>query len=180
MELNVTSKGIELTPETQRHIERKLGRLNRHLHNIIETRVEITEEKTKSRQHRFLARVTVSGSNTQLHGEERGETILTAIDNVAKVMQRQIEHHKGKLQDKKNKGSSITKDGLGEKVEPIQDRKYIIKQLNIKPMSVAEATDQMKLLGYDFFFFNNTDTEKLTLLYQRKDGNYGLIEPERC
>ena len=106
MELHVTSKGIELTPEAQQHIQRKLGRLNRHFRNIIETRVEITEEKTKSRQHRFLARVTISGDNTRLHGEDRGETVLIAIDNVAKIMQRQVEHHKGKLRGKKSKGNS--------------------------------------------------------------------------
>jgi putative sigma-54 modulation protein len=180
MELQVTSKGIDITPEIQRHIERKLGRLDRHLRNIIETKVEITEEKTKSRQHRFLARVTVNGGNTQLHGEERGETVLTAIDNVANIMQRQVEHHKGKLRGKKSKVNSTIKDKLSEGAEPVQERKYIVKRLDIKPMSVAEATDQMELLNYDFFFFNNTDNEKLTLLYRRKDGNYGLIDPERC
>ena len=180
MELHVTSKGIELTPEAQQHIQRKLGRLDRHHSNIIETRVEITEEKTKSRQHRFLARVTVSGDNTRLHGEDRGETVLISIDNVAKIMQRQVEHHKGKLRGKKSKGNSIAKGELSQATEPAQDQKYIVKQLDVKPMSVAEATDQMELLNYDFFFFNNTDTEKLTLLYRRKDGNYGLIEPERC
>lgn len=178
MELNVTSKGIEITPEAQRHIQRKLGRLNRHLRNIAETKVEIMEEKTKSRQHRFLARVTISGDNTRLHGEDRGETVLIAIDNAAKIMQRQVEHHKGKLKGKKSKGNSISKGELSQPMEPVQDQKYIIKQLDIKPMSIAEATDQMELLNYDFFFFNNTDTEKLTLLYRRRDGNYGLIEPE--
>ena len=69
---------------------------------------------------------------------------------------------------------------MSQATEPAQVQKYIVKRLDVKPMSVAEATDQMELLNYDFFFFNNTDTEKLTLLYQRKDGNYGLIEPERC
>ena len=69
---------------------------------------------------------------------------------------------------------------MSQATEPAQVQKYIVKRLDVKPMSVAEATDQMELLNYDFFFFNNTDTEKLTLLYRRKDGNYGLIEPERC
>jgi putative sigma-54 modulation protein len=179
MELHVTSKGVELTPEAQLYIQRKLGRLSRHLHNIMEIRIEITEEKTKSRQHRFLARVTVSGDNTQLHGEDRGETVLVVIDNVAKIMQRQLEHHKGKLRGKKNKGNSTIKSELNTGIKPAQDQKYKVKRLDIKPMSVAEATDQMELLNYDFFFFNNTDSEKLTLLYRRKEGNYGLIEPER-
>jgi putative sigma-54 modulation protein len=178
MEMQITSKGIELTPEAQSHIKRKLGRLNRHFRNIMETKVEITEEKTKSRQHRFLARVTVIGNNTQLHGEGRGETVLTVIDNVAKVMQRQVEHHKGKLRGKKFKGNSKGKDELNETIQPTQEKKYVVKHLDIKPMSVAEATDQMELLNYDFFFFYNTETESLTLLYRRKEGNYGLIEPK--
>jgi putative sigma-54 modulation protein len=180
MELHITSKNIELTSETQQYIRRKLGRFNRHLRNIMETKIEVSEEKTQSQQHRFLARVTAFGNNTRLHAEERGRTVLTAIDNVARNMQRHIEHHKGKLHDKKSRGNSAIKNGLSRGAELSQDRKYIIKQLGIKPMSVVEATDQLELLNYDFFFFNSTDTEKLTLLYRRRDGDYGLIEPERC
>lgn len=179
MGLNITSKGIELTQEEQRLIECKLGRLNRHLGKIMETKVELTEEKTKSPQHRFVVRVTINNGNTQLHGEGRGGTALNAIDKVAKVMERQVEHYKGKLQVKKGKVASFAKDKLSIETEPIQDRKYIVKQLTAKPMPVSEASDQMELLGYEFFFFHNTDTEKLTLLYKRKDGNYGIIEPER-
>ncbi len=177
MELNITSKNIELTPEVQRYVQRKLGRFNRHLRNIIETKIDIVEEKTKSQQHRFLVRVTTTGSNTRLHGEERGRTVLIAIDNVARNMQRQIEHHKGKLHDKKIRDNLAVKSGVSREAQLSQDRKYIIKQLDIKPMSAAEATDQLELLNYNFFFFRNTDTERLTLLYRRMDGNYGLIEP---
>ncbi|UCG55363.1 MAG: ribosome-associated translation inhibitor RaiA, partial [Dehalococcoidia bacterium] len=69
MELHITSKNIELTSETQRYIQRKLGRLNRHLRNIMETKIDVSEERTKSQQHRFLARATALGSHTKLHGE---------------------------------------------------------------------------------------------------------------
>ena len=171
MELNITSRGVELTAGVRRLIERKLGRLNRHLENITDTKVEITEEQTRSRQDRFLVRVSVSGGNTRLHGEERGETVLAAVDKLAKIMQRQVEHHKGKLRNKKGRVDSSFDE------EP--QRQYIVKQLDVKPMPLPEATDQMELLGYDFFFFHNTDSEKLSLLYKRKDGNYGLIEPQR-
>ena len=176
MELNITSRGIELTQGENRLIRRKLGRLDRHFDGIIETRVEITEETTKSRQDRFLVRVTVSGSSTQLHGEERGETVLAAVDKVAKVMERQVEHHKGKLREKKSIPEEPLKDTA---TETPPERKYIIKKLDVKPMATDEAADQMELLGYDFFFFQNTDTNKLSLLYRRKDGDYGLIEPEK-
>ena len=99
------------------------------------------------------------------------ETVLAAVDKLAKIMQRQVEHHKGKLRNKKGRVYSSFDE------EP--QRQYIVKQLDIKPMPLPEATDQMELLGYDFFFFHNTDSEKLSLLYKRKDGNYGLIEPQR-
>ena len=114
MELNITSKGVELTKGENHLIQRKLGKLDRHFDGIIETRVEIIEETTKSRQHRFLVRVSVSGSSTQLHGEERGETVLAAVDKVAKIMQRQVEHHKGKLRNKKGKTDFPATEGPAE------------------------------------------------------------------
>ena len=68
MKLNITSKGVELTKGENLLIQRKLGKLDHYFDGIIETRIEITEETTKSSQHRFLVRVSVSGSSTQLHG----------------------------------------------------------------------------------------------------------------
>ncbi|MFC1846778.1 ribosome hibernation-promoting factor, HPF/YfiA family [Chloroflexota bacterium] len=179
MKLNITSKGVELTKGETLLIERKLGKLDRHFDGIINTRVEIIEETTRSRQHRFLVRVSVSGSSTQLHGEERGETVLAAVDKVSKIMQRQVEHHKGKLRNKKGRTDSPAIEETEQTGELSPQRQYVVKQLDVKPMPLPEATDQMELLGYEFFFFYNTDSEKLSLLYRRKDGNYGLIEPQR-
>jgi ribosomal subunit interface protein len=65
MELQITGKNMELTPAVRRYIERKLGKLNRHLPNIIESKVEISEEKTKSLQQHFIVRATVTGSGTR-------------------------------------------------------------------------------------------------------------------
>jgi len=179
MELQITGKNIELSPSAHRYIERKLGKLNRHLPNIIESKVEIVEEKTKSPQQRFVVRVTVAGSGTHIHGEERGEDLFMAIDRVAANITRQLEHYKGKLYEK-GRGSSFARGELSEEAETIQPARNIvkIKRFAIKPMSVAEAADQMEFLGHDFFLFLNADTEELNLLYRRKDGNYGLIEPE--
>ena len=105
--------------------------------------------------------------------------MLAAVDKVSKIMQRQVEHHKGKLRNKKGKTGSTVIEEPGQPIEPPPQRQYVVKQLDIKPMPLPEATDQMELLGYEFFFFYNTDSEKLSLLYRRKDGNYGLIEPHR-
>ncbi len=178
MELRITSRNIELSPAVRRYIERKLGRLSRHLPNITESKVEIFEEKTKSPQQHFVAQVTINSSGTLLRGEERGEDLFTAIDKVAAIMNRQIEHYKGKLYEK-GRGSSLARGEFGEEVEAQPPKRVVkVKRFGVKPMSVAEAIDQMELLGHDFFLFFNADSEELNLLYRRKDGNYGLIEPE--
>ena len=179
MELQITGKNMELTPAVRRYIERKLGKLTRHLPNIIESKVEISEEKTKSLQQHFIVRATVTGSGTRLYDEERGEDLFKAIDKAAATMTRQIEHHKGKLYEK-GRGNSFARGEFSEEVETAQTARKIVKvkRFAIKPMSVAEATEQMELLGHDFFLFFNADAEEINLLYRRKDGNYGLIEPE--
>lgn len=178
MKLQITGKNMDLSPAVRRYIERKLGKLSRHLPNIIESKVEVCEEKTKSPQQRFVVQVTLDSSGTLLHGEERGEDLFTAIDKVAAIMNRQIEHYKGKLYEK-GRGSSFARSEFSEEVETQPPRMVVkVKRFAVKPMSVAEATDQMELLGHDFFLFFNADTGELNLLYRRKDGNYGLIEPE--
>ena len=179
MELQITGKNIDLPPTVHRYVERKLGKLSRHLPNIIESKVEIVEEKTKSPQQHFVVRVTVAGGGTRLHSEERGQGLFTAIDKVAANMTRQLEHYKGKLYEK-GRGSSLARSEPSEGTELAQPSKGVakVKRFAVKPMSTAEAIDQMELLGHDFFLFFNADNEELNLLYRRKDGNYGLIEPE--
>ena len=177
MELQITGQNIELSPVVRRYVERKLGKLNRYLPSITESRVEISEEKTKSPEQRFVVRLTVDSSGTILHGEERGQDLFTAIDKVREVMNRQIERYKGKLYDK-GRGNSLARGEFTEGAEPAKRSVVKVKKFAIKPMSVTEAIDQMELLGHDFFLFLNAQTEETNLVYRRKDGNYGLIEPE--
>ena len=179
MELQITGRNIDLSPDLRRYIERKLGKLSRHLPNIIEAKVEVREEKTKSPQQRFVVQVTVDCGGTLLRGEERGEDLFTAIDRTAAVMDRQIKHYKGKLYNK-GRGSSRGRGELSQGIQmaPPSPELVRVKRFIVEPMSVAKAIDQMELLGHDFFLFLNADTEELNLLYRRKEGNYGLIEPE--
>ena len=179
MELQITGQNIELSPAVRRYVERKLGRLNRHLPNIVTSRVEIVAEKTKSPQQHYLVQVTLDSGGTLLRGEERGEDLFTAIDKVAAIMDRQIEHYKGKLYEK-GRGNSLARSEFMEEVKMTEPSRKVVKvkRFTVKPMSVAEAIDQMELLGHDFFLFFNANTEEINLLYRRKDGNYGLIEPE--
>ncbi len=177
MELQITGKNMEVSPTVRRYIERKLGKLNRHLPRILESKVEITEEKTKSPKQHFVVQVTVNSKGTLLRAEHRGEDLFIAIDKVETTMKRQIEHYKGKLYDK-GRGISLARGGLSpEAIEPLP-KLTRVKRFTIKPMPTDEAIHQMELLGHDFFLFYNIDTDGLNLVYRRRDGNYGLIEPE--
>jgi putative sigma-54 modulation protein len=179
MELQITGRNIDITPSLRRYIERKLRKLDRHLPNIIESKIEIFEEKTKSPQQHFGIQVTVDSNGILLRGKERGQDLFSAIDKVTEVMSRQIEHHKGKLY-KKGRGGPPAKEELGEEAEPAPASRKVtkVKRFAIKPMSTSEAIDQMELLGHDFFLFLNAETEEINLLYRRRDNDYGLIEPE--
>lgn len=178
MELRITGQNMEVAADLRRYIERKIGKLTRHFPNIIESIVEITQEKTRSPQQQFIVRASVVGNGISLHSEERGQDLFQAIDKTTTVLDRQLERQKGKLYDK-GKGNSLARGEFKE--EPLGPGPEVVKvkRFTMKPMSVPEAAEQMLTLGHSFFFFLNTDTDEYNVLYQRHDGNYGLIEPER-
>ncbi|MFC1892763.1 ribosome hibernation-promoting factor, HPF/YfiA family [Chloroflexota bacterium] len=179
MELKITGQNVEVSAAVRTYIERKLGRLNRHLPNITASKLEIVEEKTKSPRQHFRVQMTVDSKGTLLRSEERGADLFTAIDKVATIMNRQIERYKGKLHDK-GRGNSRARSELNEELETPQPppRVVKVKRFAVKPMSADEAMAQMELLGHDFFLFFNDESEQINVLYRRKDGDYGLIRPE--
>ncbi len=183
VELQIVGTNMQVTPAVRRYTERKLSKLSRHQTNILETKVEISEEKTKSPQQRYLVRATVAVGGAAFHGEDRAEDVFIAIDRVADVMIRQLEHHKGKLYER-GRGVSPMR-GVGEETtvtapEGTETERRIVKtkRFLLRPMTESEAIHEMEMLGHDFFLFLDADVKKMKLLYRRKDGNYGLIEPE--
>ena len=182
MQLQITGKNMELSPEVRRYLERKLGKLERYLPSIVEAKVEVSQESTRSRQQHFVVQVTVDSAGTPLRSEERGADLFTAIDKVAAVTNRRIEHYKGKLYDKRRgkKSNSPVRSGLNRELEIAQTTGKVgkVKRFNLRPMAVDEALNQMELLGHDFFLFFNLASDKISLLYRRKDNNYGLIESD--
>jgi putative sigma-54 modulation protein len=178
--LQITGTNTEITPAAQRYIERKLSKLNRHLPDIIDIKVEISDEKTKSPQQRYLVRTTVNGGivGSVFHGEERGEDLFKAIDRVVTIMTRQLERHKGKLYDR-GRGNSSARGRYGQADRSAPERKVVkTKHFIIEPMALEDAIAQMERLGHDFFLFVDANTQEVRLLYRRNDGDYGLIEPE--
>ncbi len=180
MELQLSGTNIEINPEAQQYVERKLGKINKHLPDIIDTKVEISEEKTKSPQERYLVRVTVNSGigKAVFHGEERAEDLFKAVDKVVVVMSRQLEKRKGKLYDK-GRGNPLARGKFNQaELTEVERRVVKTKRFLIEPMSLEEAIGRMEQLGHSFFLFFDADADGVRLLYRRNDGNYGLIEPE--
>jgi len=181
MKLQIIAKNnLEVSETIHAYIEKKIGKLNRYLPSIGEGKVEISQENAKLPEQRFTVQVTLDSKGVLIRAQEKSKDIRTAIDKVVDVLSNRIERYKGKLYDK-GRGVSLARQGVAIEVEEIEAPKRVVKSKRflVKPMPIDEAINQMELLGHDFFLFLDADTDKLNLLYRRKDGNYGLIEPER-
>jgi len=174
----VTKNNVELSETIREYANKKISKLSRYLPTIGEGKVEILEERTKLPEQRFTVQVTLDSKGTLIRAQEKAEDLRTAIDKVVNALTSRIERYKGKLYDK-GRGVSLARQGIIEQAEEVEAPKVVkSKHFLVKPMPEDEAINQMELLGHDFFLFINADTDKLNLLYRRKDGNYGLIELE--
>ena len=184
MELFIKGKNMDIEENAQEYIRNKLSKLERHLPDLDEVKVELTQEMTKAAENRFVVQVTINTHGALLRGEERSSNILAAVDNVVDVLNRQIERFKGKLYRSKRRKPS--KDQIAAELnelieeEAVEDERAIVKvkRFPVKPMSPDEAVEQMELLSHDFFIFFNAENDHFSVLYRRGDGDYGLIEPE--
>ena len=175
----VTKNNVEVSETMREYASKKIGKLNRYLPTIGEGKVEILEERTKLPEKRFAVQVTLDSNGTLIRAQERANDLRTAIDRVMDALTSRIERYKGKLYDK-GRGVSLARQEAVEETEEVEAPKKVVKSKHflVKPMPEDEAINQMELLGHDFFLFINADTDMVNLLYRRKDGNYGLIEPE--
>lgn len=172
MEVQITGKNVEVSPPVREYLERKLSKVERLLPRVLEFKAELKQEHARSADDRFVAQVTVNIGGTLLRGETRAVNLFTAIDEVAEVMERQAQRFKGRLYDRKRPAQV--------RPAPAPQGETIIvrtKRFPVRPLAAEDAVEQMELLGHDFFLFVNPDSGQLNLVYRRKDGKYGLIEP---
>jgi len=181
MELQIIAKNnLEISETVETYVQKKIGKLSRYLPTITEGKVEISHEGAKVREQRFTVQVTLDSKGVIIRAQEKSGDVRTAIDRIADVLSKRIERYKGKLYDK-GRGVSLARQGATIESEEAEAPRKVVKGKHflVKPMAVDEAVNQMELLGHDFFLFTDADTERINLLYRRKDGNYGLIEADR-
>jgi putative sigma-54 modulation protein len=182
MNLVIHGRNLTVTPRIQTYVERKIERLDRYMPNIAEVRVDLGEEKTNRMGGRSVAQVTLRHvRGTILRAEERTDDIYAAVDAVVDKLYRQIERYKGKRKHREDIQESFSGYETAVALEEGElETGNVIrrKRFSVTPMDEEEAVEQMSLLGHDFFVFVNAETGRVNVIYQRKDGNYGLLEPE--
>jgi putative sigma-54 modulation protein len=177
------ARNMRLTENTREYVEKKAAKLEKHLQEIDEIRVELSHTKAaRSATDRQVAQITVRGKGFILRTEERADDLHGAFDTAFDKMQRQIDRYKGKHHHGRGDGRSAAEvveedlliDETGELLPMIARRKKFV----LLPMNEEEAVEQMRLLGHDnFFVFYNAEQNSIQVLYRRRNGTYGLIEP---
>lgn len=180
MKMDIRGRNIEITDALKDYTTKRLSKLEKYIDDASTAQVALSVEG-----ERHKVEVTIPLNGVILRGEVAGEEMYTAIDLVVEKLEKQIEKHKTKLY-KSYRGAGLKKAvadeiqrELDEKKDTTEKFKIVkTKRFALKPMDEEEAIMQMNLLGHTFFVFHNAQTEEVNVVYKRKDGNYGLIEPD--
>ena len=180
MAITVRGRNIEITPALKDHVSKRIGKVTKYFDSA--NMGEITAILTVSKG-RHIVEVTVPINGILLRGEEATTDMYASIDLVIDKLERQIEKYKTKLSRNLKNGTFKTELVSAAAVvgDVAADEDFSIvktKRFAVKPMAVDEAVMQMNLINHDFFVFTNAETEEVNVVYRRKDGQYGLIEPE--
>ena len=175
MKLNIRGDKLVVTDSIKAYIEEKINKLDKYFDNDdIEAKIVI-----KVANNREIIEVTIPTNKYTLRAEERNEDLYAAIDLVIDKLERQIRKNKTKLNDRYKKESfmDFNFDFIEEFENDKEEDELIVKRktIDIKPMDEEEAILQMELLNHDFFMFKNVDEECISVIYKRKDGEYGII-----
>jgi len=181
--VEISAKNMEVTERISDYVNKKIAKFNRLLPAIDEVRIDLSHLKNaRSVNDRNVAQITIRGKSYILRAEERADDIFTALDTTLDKMQRQIERFKGKHEHGRGDGTPASAVTPGEPIVEETNNQHVVvrrKEFTLIPMDEAEAVEQMVLLGHEnFFIFYNTNNNGVNVLYRRRDGTYGLIEPK--
>jgi putative sigma-54 modulation protein len=188
MQLQIKGKNVEMNDTIRAYAEEKLGRLERHLAVPTKVELELSLEKNPSIADNHIAEVTIWTKGPTLRARESSSDWRASIDELVDKLERQAKRYQNKRRNHHPHGSSApqsarevtTEYSRGTPVVPGEPEPMLVKtkQFPVKPMTPEEAVLQLELIGHDFFVFRNSEADEVAVVYRRRDGNYGLIEPQ--
>lgn len=177
MKLILSGKNIEIGETLRKQAEKKMKKVSRFFKPDTIANLTVSTEN-----YRHIAEITIPVDGVVFRAEETTNDMFASVDNALEKIERQILKHKAKL-EKRFKGGDVRFDFDASSIStPAFEDEYgrIIrhKRFVLKPMTEDEAIMQMDLIGHSFFVFLNIETNEVNVLYKRRDGNYGVIEPD--
>ena len=200
MKIQVKGRNVAITDALQGYAEEKLARVHRllqerHIDEVSRVELELTVEKNPSIASPNVAEATIFTRGPVIRAKESSTDMYASIDLVADKLQRRVKKYHDKMQHKnlrhatakqaspasEEEEDAAAAESAAEEGLVVTDHGRVVKskQFALKPMTVEEATLQLELVGHDFFMFTNADTDDTNVVYRRRDGQYGLIEPQR-
>ena len=180
--VNITTHNVEMNDRLHDYVTKKVSKLDRYLDILEEATVDLAYAKSaRSAADRQVAQITVRGKGALLRVEERSDDIFASVDNALEKISRQIERYKGRRWRGRGDGRPAASLAGSPEPEPSESAMQVVrrKKFALTPMDEQEALEQMALLSHeDFFLFLNSATNQINVLYRRRDGSYGLLEPE--
>lgn len=178
MQIFIKGKGLHVTDAMRAHAEEKIGHLQHYFDHIIDAHVTMRTERANQ-----IVDVTLHLPHYIIKAEERSPDMYASIDLVRDRLEQQIRKYKTRLIDRHHRANGKLQASLepAPTSEESEEAPRIVrtKRFDVKPMHPEEAVHQMVLLGHDFFVFINVQTDQINVLYKRKSGDLGLIEPVR-
>jgi len=175
MQTSVTFKNLDPSEHLKAYVRDKLDRFDKYLHNPAEANVVLSVQK-----FRHIAEININGDRLTINGREETNDMYSAIDMTLDKLETQIKKSKEKIRKRRPGARSIARDVVAEMSSGMEDdpvKQIKVKNIDYKPMDIDEAVMQMDLVTDNFLVFTNARTDKINVLYRRKDGHYGLIQP---
>ncbi len=183
MEIRVHGRNIDLSDRVTAHAEKRLGRSSRFFDRVGDADVELREETKPSRAGgRYRAEITAPAAGVIVRAEGSGDTMQQAVDAAAERFDANLRKLHDRLIDRRRGGGkkalNLTSHSAEDQDELDSPEIVRVKQFVMKPMTPDDAAMAMEQLGHSFFFFHNAESDLPSVLYNRRDGRLGLIEPK--
>ncbi len=178
MRLQVKGKNVEVSDSLRAYAEKKLGKLSTQLHELTHVELELAVERNPSIAANQVAEATIWTKGPTLRAREASTDMKASIDQLSDKLLRQVKHYRERRARRTARGNGLEHGGFPPVADDSEPQIVKTKQFAVKPMSAEEAILQLELVGHDFFVFQNAETSDVNVVYRRRDGNYGLIEPQ--
>jgi putative sigma-54 modulation protein len=180
LRLQVKGRNLEITDSIRSYAEQKLAKLNRQLGDATLAELELAVEKNPSIAANQVAEITVWTKGPTLRVREASQDMRASIDQLTEKLVRQVRHYRDKRSYRGSRNSNVPVDEGAPAMADDELEQQIVKTKTFpdKQMTPEEAVLQLELIGHDFFVFRNADSGEINVVYRRKDGGYGLIEPQ--